>query len=171
MIYFLPLTDRITDPALLLLSPPHSLLFFLFLDDVSGRGCDPVLPPCSYTHTHTRGRARTHALHYGDVIMGTMASQITSFTIVYSTVYSGADQRKHQSSTLLAFVRGIHRWPVNSPHKWLITQKMFPWHHHDKLWKGLFPAICDWTLLNRVQLCGTTEVPHCYVIDTPLNSS
>ena len=43
-----------------------------------------------------------------------MASQITSLTIVYSTVHSGADQRKHQSSASLAFARGIHRWPVNS---------------------------------------------------------
>ena len=49
--------------------------------------------------------------------MGVMASQITSLTIVYSTVYSDADQRKHQSSASLVFVRGIHRWPVNSPHK------------------------------------------------------
>ena len=48
-------------------------------------------------------------IHYSDIIMGTMASQITSLTIVYSTVYSGADQRKHQSSALLAFVRGIQR--------------------------------------------------------------
>ena len=46
--------------------------------------------------------------HYGDVIMGAIASQITSLTIVYSTVYSDADQRKHQSSASLAFVRGIH---------------------------------------------------------------
>ena len=52
-------------------------------------------------------------------------SQITSLTIVYSTVYSGADQRKHQSSASLAFARGIHRWPVNSPHKWSVTRKMF----------------------------------------------
>ena len=44
-------------------------------------------------------------------------SQITSVSSVCSTVYSGADQRKHQSSTSLAFVRGIRRWPVNSPHK------------------------------------------------------
>ena len=55
-----------------------------------------------------------------------MASQITSLTIVYSTVYSGADQRKHQSSASLAFVRGFHRGPVNSPHKWPVTPKMFP---------------------------------------------
>ena len=58
--------------------------------------------------------------------MSAMSSQITSFTIVYSTVYSGADQRKHQSSASLAFVRGIHRWPVNSPHKGPVTRKMFP---------------------------------------------
>ena len=53
--------------------------------------------------------------HYGDVIMGAIASQITSLTIVYSTIHSDADQRKHQSSASLAFVRGIHRGPVNSP--------------------------------------------------------
>ena len=64
--------------------------------------------------------------HYCDVIMGAMASQIISLTIVYSTVYSGADQRKHQSSASLAFVQGIHRWPVNSPHKGPVTRKMFP---------------------------------------------
>ena len=64
--------------------------------------------------------------HYNDVIMGAIASQFTSLTIVYSTVYSDADQRKHQSSASLAFVRGIHRWPVNSPHKWPGTRKMFP---------------------------------------------
>ena len=63
--------------------------------------------------------------HYYDVIMGTMASQITSLTIVYSTVHSGADQRKHQSSTSLAFVWGIHRWPVNSPYRWPVTRKFF----------------------------------------------
>ena len=64
--------------------------------------------------------------HYGDVIMGTTSSRITSLTIVYSPVYSDADQRKHQSSASLAFVRGIHRGPVNSPHKWPVTRKMFP---------------------------------------------
>ena len=58
--------------------------------------------------------------------MGTMVSQITSLIFVYSTVYLGADQRKHQSSASLAFVRGIHRWPVNSAHKWPVTRKMFP---------------------------------------------
>ena len=54
--------------------------------------------------------------------MGVIASQITSPRIVYSTVYSDADQKKHQSSASLAFVRGIHRGPVNSPHKWPIKR-------------------------------------------------
>ena len=64
--------------------------------------------------------------HYNDVIMDAIASQITSLTIVYSTVYSDTDQRKHQSSASLVFVWGIHRGPVNSPHKWPKTRKMFP---------------------------------------------
>ena len=64
--------------------------------------------------------------HYSDVIMAAIASQITSLFIVYSTVYSGVHQRKHQSSTSLAIVPGIHRWPVNSPHKWPVTRRMFP---------------------------------------------
>ena len=64
--------------------------------------------------------------HYNDVKMWSMASQIT---IVYSTVYSGADQRKHQSTASLAFVREIHRRPVNSPHKGPVTRKMFPFDY------------------------------------------
>ena len=64
--------------------------------------------------------------HYNDVKMSTIASQITSLTTVYSTVYSGADQIKHQSSASLTFVWGIHRGPVNSPHKGPVKRKMFP---------------------------------------------
>ena len=64
--------------------------------------------------------------HYNDIIMGTMASQIANLTIVYSNICSDANQRKHQSSASLAFVWGIHRWPVNSSHKWPVTQKMLP---------------------------------------------
>ena len=64
--------------------------------------------------------------HYIDVIMGPMASQITSVSMLCWTVCSGADQRKHKSSASLAFVRGIHRWPPNSHHKGPVTRKMFP---------------------------------------------
>ena len=61
--------------------------------------------------------------------MGTIASQITSLTIVYSTIYSGIDQRKHQSSASLAFVWGNHQGPVgpvNASHKWPVMRKLFP---------------------------------------------
>ena len=123
--------------------------------------------------------------HQHDVIMSMMAPQITGLMIVYSTVYSGTDQRKHQSSASLAFVRGIHRWPVNSPHKGPVTRKMFPfddvnWHS----WYSLIGPIFDnfqkshkiqchdsWppvmrsislpqfiTLTQRMNICGTERV-------------
>ena len=66
------------------------------------------------------------SIHYDDVIMTMLESQITSLTVVYSIVYSGVHQRKHQSSASLAFVREIHRGQVNFPHKWPVTRKMFP---------------------------------------------
>ena len=71
--------------------------------------------------------------HYNDIIMSTMASQITSLTIVYSTIYSSTAQRKHQSSASLAFARGIHRWPVNSPHKRAgnAGNDSIWWRHHE----------------------------------------
>ena len=87
--------------------------------------------------SHVQHQAIIH--HYSDVIMGTMGSQITSLTIVYSTVYSDTDQGNHQSSTSLAFVWGIHRRPVNSPHKWPVTQKMFPFD--DVIMKALVHII------------------------------
>ena len=65
-------------------------------------------------------------LHYGDVVMGVIASLITSLTIVYSIVFFRHRSKKQQSSASLAFVRGIHRGPVNSPHKWPVTRNMFP---------------------------------------------
>ena len=68
----------------------------------------------------------TLSIHFGDVIISVMASQITSLTVVYSTVYSGTYRRKHQSSASLALVRGIHRWPMNFPHKGPVTRIMFP---------------------------------------------
>ena len=78
--------------------------------------------PCTEHTYHTTVNKQTHC---NDVIMDTMASKIISLAIVYSTDYSGIDQRKHQSSASLALVRGIHRRPVNSPHKWPVTRKMF----------------------------------------------
>ena len=82
--------------------------------------------------------------HYNDVIMSPIASQITSFTIVYSTVYSGADQRKHQSSASLAFVRGF-------PHKGPVTRKMFPFDDVIMWWFTLIP-FDSWFILPALPL-------------------
>ena len=81
--------------------------------------CAPNMKTCRSFNTQL-------IYHYIDVTMSVMASQITSLKVIYSTVYSGANERKHQSSASLAFVWGIHRWPVNSPHNGPVTQKMFP---------------------------------------------
>ena len=62
---------------------------------------------------------------YNDVIMSAMASQNHQSHDCLLRRYSGAAQRKHQSSASLAFVRGIRRWPMNSPHKGPVTRKMF----------------------------------------------
>ena len=87
--------------------------------------------------------------------MGTEAFQITSLTIVYSTVWSDADQRKHQSSVLLAFVRGIHRWPVNSPHIWPVTRKMLPF---DDVIMTLITAIYFVTVCHHERAIAIPEI-------------
>ena len=94
--------------------------------------------------------------HYCDVIMGAIASTITSFAIVYSTVYSDVDQRKHQSSASLAFVWGIPRWPVNSPHKWPVTRKMFPFDDVILRWISLDLNDKKSTLVQVMDWCRQT---------------
>ena len=76
-------------------------------------------------HFHPGCFMRFPATLQSDVIMSAMMFQITG-VIVYSTLCSGADQRKHQRSASVAFVKRIHRWPVNSPHKEPVKRKMFP---------------------------------------------
>ena len=71
--------------------------------------------------------------YYTDVTMSAMASQITSVSIVNSTVGPGADQRKNQSSAFLAFAWGIHRWSVSSPHKRPAENASIWWRHRDFL--------------------------------------
>ena len=90
-------------------------------------------------------------LHYDDVIMTMLACQITSLTVVYSIVYSGVNQRKHQSSASLAFVREIHRGPVNVPHKWPVTRKMFPFDDVI-MYDAFFVALRMWYPFNHNNL-------------------
>ena len=115
--------------------------------------------------------------HYTDVIMSTMASQIASMSIVCSTVCSGADQRKHQSSASLAFVREIHRWPVDSPHKGPVTRKIFPFNDviigvagtlsssknfgHPRNWEHRY------SLIRRCFPCPNTDLLKKYVLYYP----
>ena len=88
----------------------------------------------------------TASLQYSDITMSMMVSQITSVSIVYHLfwprwqktsklrVTGHCDDRKYQSSASLAFVRGIHRWPVNSPHKGPVMQKMLPFDDVIMFW-------------------------------------
>ena len=109
----------------------------------------PLSAPLKYGNT---------CLHYNGLIISAMASQITSLAIVYSTVYSGVDERKHQYSASLAFGRGIHRWPVNSLHNGPVKRKMFLFDDviiftlHDQ-----YPIL--WLLLTKA---------HCYFCDLTL---
>ena len=91
-----------------------------------GNACTCLYNVQSFSFARPDFSEKTCQCHYNVVIMSSTASQITGLTIVCSTLYSSTDQRKHQSSASLAFVRGIHRWPVNSPHKGPVTRKMFP---------------------------------------------
>ena len=97
-------------------------------------------------------------VHYGDIIMRTMASQITSLSIVCPSVCSGADQRKHQNSTSLAFVGGIHLWPVNSLHKGPVTQKILSFDDvimiisRDNRWARVFYRMQElrWNMIKTI---------------------
>ena len=89
--------------------------------------------------------------------MGSMVSQITSLTLVYSTVFSGPYQRKHQSSASLAFMRRIYRGPVKSPHKWPVTRKMFPFDDVIMKWcmasVGRYYGLLPCLVAKSLQLC------------------
>ena len=105
--------------------------------------------------------------HYNDVIMDAMASQITGVAIV-SAVCSGADQRKHQSSTSLAFFREIHRWPVNSPHIGPVTRKMFPFD--DVIMKRMYEDVTCRCQLTSLGATFTDIAYHRCKIISMLNS-
>ena len=88
------------------------------------------------------------SIHFNNVTMSAMVSQHTGVSIVYSTVRPGVDQRTHQSSALLAFVRGIHRWPVNSPQKRASNAEnvsIIWWRHH---------VFCPHAAVGLLTICG-----------------
>ena len=87
---------------------------------------DSLMPYKRRRHVVDIMTATLFVRRYSDDRMSAVSSQITGISMVCSTVCSGTDQRKHQSSALLAFVRWFHRWSVNSPDKKPVTRKMFP---------------------------------------------
>ena len=93
--------------------------------------------------------------HYNDLIMSAMGSQITGVSMVCSTICSGADQRKCQSSVSLAFVRGIHRWPEGSPHKGPVSRKKFPF---DDIIMACYP-VCHTQFLTA-SACSSYKIVH-----------
>ena len=129
----------------------------------------------------------TNKIHYNNAIMIAMASQTTSLAIAYSNIYSGTDQRKHQSSASLAFVRGIQRRSVNSPHEGPVTRKMFPFddaimYHFDGLVQERcnsvalamncnaikFPPMCAlWFPCRSVPTISQSHFSNILTIDTP----
>ena len=116
----------------------------------------------------------SNGCHYGDDIMGLIASQTTSLTVVYSIAYSDADQRKHQSSVSLAFVWGIHRGPVNSPHKRSVTRKMFSF---DDVIMWYLPHMAlstsysnNTTLVTLMTINYLVQRPNCSILFHEINS-
>ena len=101
--------------------------------------------------------------HYNDVIMGTMASQITSLTIVYSTVYSSTDQRKHQSSTSLTFVREIHRASNGKCFHLMTASCIISWHSRGFRFLSVIPShddVIKWKHFRIIgHLCGEFTCP------------
>ena len=113
--------------------------------------------------------------------MSAMTSQITNLTIVYSAVYAGKDQRKFQSSASLAFVKGIRRGPLNSPHKGSVRRKIIPFddvimsiiyahkkiakHHSPGEWSRAHSAMFgQWLILRNSSLSFGTETEDCFSI-------
>ena len=106
--------------------------------------------------------------HYNDVIMSALASQITGVSIVYLTVSSGADQIRQQSFASLAFLRGIHWWQENSPHKRACNaENVSIWRRHHEVAigsvNGLMPAgnqPITWTNIDPNLYCLMTSLRH-----------
>ena len=110
-------------------------------------------------YKHNRGHRHMSWIaqpQYGDVIMSAMTSQITGVSIVCLTACPGTDQRTHQTSASVAFLRGIHRWPVDSLRKGQVTRKIFPFDDVI-IWFALGSMI-DVVLINALWRYITTYI-------------
>ena len=121
----LPTNGRIFTFCFLLVHITCMMLFFLDLNLIDWIFMFDLIIYRAIVQSHIC--LVTKYMYYSGTIMSAVESQITCVSIVYSIVCSSADQRKHQSSASLAFVRGLHRWPVDSPHK---SQHVSIWWRH-----------------------------------------
>ena len=105
--------------------------------------------------------------HYNDVIMSTMASQITSLTVVYSTVLFRHRSKKTSKLCVTGLCEGNSPWPVNSPHKGPVTRKMFPFHD---VIMGCVIGCIQLTLTLTDPTGYTTQIllPHCHTMGSTL---
>ena len=104
-----------------------------------------------YSFTH-RG---IHRWHYNGVIMGAMASKITTRDSLLNRIFRRRSKKawKHRVTGLCG---GIHRWPVNSTHTWPVTRKMLPF---DDVIMISVDDIIQWTLSREV-ICQLSSSPH-----------
>ena len=130
------------------------------------------MPGCANGHYRWESNLyrRAGSFHYSDVIVSAMASQTTGVSIIYSPVCSGVDQRKQQGFASLAFVRGIHRWPVNSSHKGPVTRTLLPFH--DVIMSR--PILCwdIWTYLQVFSryMIATSSIGYCSNVSIALGN-
>ena len=132
--------------------------------------------PCAHVHVCSSlgrqvpdrpsvGLMKYITYHYSDDIMNEMASQVPGVSIVCPTVCWSTNQRKRQSSASLVFVRGSHRWPVDSPHKGPVTRKKFPFDDHALQRSHILP----YQITDILTVCSTDfqaknkEIPKCHV--------
>ena len=116
-----------------------------------GRNKHQKQPSSEHINSSLRQYIHYTCSHYSDVIMSMMASHTTGILVVYWNVCSGADKKNTKAPRHLAFVRGIHRWTVSTPHQGPVTRKMFPfdnvimyttwWAHSIKRSNRLFSHI------------------------------
>ena len=113
----------------------------------------------------------TSWVHYGDLITSAMGIQVTGVSIICSAICSGADRRKHQGSASLAFVRGIHQWLVNSPHKGPVTRKLFPFDDvitNVELWHWVGGVVEWWIDLLHKSRNGPVPYPTMHHFETEM---
>ena len=123
---------------------------------------------CRFNHNSWFYYILDETSDYGDVIISAMASQITSRTIICSIIYSGVDQRKHQSSESLAFVRGIHvavtgEFPTQRASN---AENVSIWWRHHTIWSSCHNWVSACWLLMTLCIYFMSNMNNVWLYDT-----